>query len=598
MSSANWQAAAVCRGNAAGDMAGANAGGIALTMPSQIDIELNEVMDRLTAPGAPLECVTVLRDGRPYPAFRHAPASLPAMFAQSCTQYGPAPFLVDGRVRLSFAETHALARRVALGLIARHGVARGERVGIAARNSANWIVLYMGVLMAGGCVTLLNGWWTGGEMADGIALTDCRLVLADEPRAARLAGQDCAARLVLFDHGDPESGLAAVLADAGAAGELPELAGDDLATILFTSGSTGACKGAWSDHRSVVHGAMNYAAQTLMLLAWLTDRGEAPTSQPIALVSIPLFHITAEVPLFLQSFLIGRCLVLMPKWDAKEAMRLIAQERVTYFVGVPLMSYEIATHPERGEFDLTSCVSFVAGGAPRPVEHVLQIRENLPHAFPMLGYGLTETNAVGCGNFNENYMAKPDSTGPATRPIVELAILGEDGAALPSGAIGEIAFRSIALFGGYWGNPAATVAAVREDGFFLTGDLGHVDADGYLFIVDRKKEIIIRGGENISCIEVEQALYAHPDVAEASVFGLADTRLGEVPAAVVYAKPGHRLSDAALRSFLAGQLAAFKVPVQIWFESEPLPRLGTEKVDKRALKARYADAPAGAKEGG
>ena len=516
------------------------------------------------------------------------------MFAATCAQHGDATFLVDGELRLSFAETHALARRMAAGLIARHGVQRGNRVGIAARNSANWIIAYMAVLMAGGCATLLNGWWTGGELAGGIALTGCKLVLADEARASRLDGQVHGAQLVVFGHGDPEAGLAMLLAASGDDAVLPELTGDDLATILFTSGSTGASKGAWSNHSSVVHGAMSYAAQTLMLLTYLTEKGEAPTGQPIALVAVPLFHITAEVPLFLQSFLIGRRLVLMPKWDAREAMRLIEQEGVTYFVGVPLMSYEIATHPERANFDLTSCKSFVAGGAARPVEHVTQIREALPHAFPILGYGLTETNAVGCGNFNENYMAKPSSTGPASRPIVELAILDDNGEALPQGQTGEIAFRTIANFGGYWNNPEATAAAIRSDGFFLTGDLGYTDEDGYLFIVDRKKEIIIRGGENISCIEVEQALYTHPDVAEASVFGLPDTRFGEVPVAVVYAKPGHSLDCEELRAFVAGRIAHFKVPVQIWQEREPLPRLGTEKVDKRALKARYAEVGSGA----
>ncbi|MEO6718243.1 MAG: class I adenylate-forming enzyme family protein [Novosphingobium sp.] len=562
-------------------------------MASEIDRQFGAIMDELTAPGGPLECEQVVRGGIAYPAFKLAPPSLPAMFAATCAQHGAATFLVDGPVRLSFAETHALAARAAAGLIARHGIAPGDRIGIAARNSANWIILYMATLMAGGCVALLNGWWTGRELAEGIALTGCKLVLADEQRAGRLAGQNCDAQVLVFEHGDPEAGLKKVLANAGDQTALPEPAGDDLATILFTSGSTGACKGAWSGQRSVVQAAMSYAAQSLMVLSWLTAKGEAPTIQPVALVAIPLFHITAEVPLFLQSFLIGRTLVLMPKWDACEAMRLIEQEHVTYFVGVPLMSYEIATHPECGNFDLTSCVSFAAGGAPRPVEHVTQIRENLPHAFPLLGYGLTETNALGCANFNENYIAKPSSTGPVSRPIVELAILDDHGRALPPGVTGEIAFRSIANFGGYWNNPEATAAAVREDGFFLSGDLGYTDEDGYLFIVDRKKDIIIRGGENISCIEVEQALYAHPGVAEACVFGLAHARYGEVPVAVVFAKPDHAIDLEELRAFVAAQIAPFKVPEKIWHESEPLPRLGTEKVDKRALKARYADQTSG-----
>ena len=254
-------------------------------MASEIDRQFGAIMDQLTAPGSPLECEQVVRGGIGYPAFRLAPPSLPAMFAATCAQHGTATFLVDGDVRLSFAETYALATRAALGLIASHSVAHGDRVGIAARNSANWIVLYMAVLMAGGCVTLLNGWWTGGELADGIAMTGCDLVLVDEQRAARLTGLDCTAQLVVFEHGDPEAGLAKVLADPGHEAALPELAGDDLATILFTSGSTGACKGAWSCHRSVVQGTMSYAAQTLMMLTWLTDKGEAGSVQQIDLMA-------------------------------------------------------------------------------------------------------------------------------------------------------------------------------------------------------------------------------------------------------------------------------------------------------------------------
>ena len=556
-------------------------------MASEIDRQLNAAMDWLTAPGGPLETEMVMRGGNALPAFKQAPASLAAMFEASCAKHGEALFLVDSTVRLSFAETYALARRMAAGLIVRHGVARGDRVGIAARNSANWIIAYMAVLMAGGCVTLLNGWWTGNELADGIEQTGCKLVLADKERVARLTDQTHGAKLVVFAHGDPESGLAGLMAAPGEDTPLPGLAGSDLATILFTSGSTGTSKGAFSDHRSVVHGAMSYAAQTLMLLTWLTGRGEAPTSQPIALVSIPLFHITAEVPLFLLSFLIGRALVLMPKWDTREAMRLIEQERTTYFVGVPLMSFEIATHPNRDKYDLSSCTAYAAGGAPRPIEHVSRLREALPDAFPLLGYGLTETNAVGCGNVNENYLAKPGSTGVASRPLVDLAILDDDGGTLPSPQIGEVAIRSICNFNGYWNNTEATKAAIMADGYFRTGDLGYLDEDGYLFIVDRKKDIIIRGGENISCIEVEQAIYAHPDIAEASVFGLPDERLGEMVGAVWLAKPDRGLTEAALHQFLTERIAAFKVPARYWQEHETLPRLGTEKVDKRALRGRY-----------
>ena len=558
-------------------------------MATELDKSLINVIGRITAPGELLEVETIERFGRQLPMLKNAPPTLSAYFEHFCTQHGDTEFLVDGAMRTTFAQIHAAAHEVAGALIVGQGVQKGDRVGIAARNSTNWIVAYMGVIMAGGCAALLNGWWSGEEMAAGIELTGCKLVLADPQRAARIADLGLSTRVVVFEHDQPwRDGLSAVLAQGGdSSTPLPDLTGDDLATILYTSGSTGQSKGAWSDHRAVVQAVFNYVAQTLMVLTHLTDRGEAPTVQPCTLVNVPLFHVTGEVPLFLQSFAIGRKLVMMPKWNAEEAMRLIEAEKVTYFVGVPLMSFEIATHPDRAKYDLTSCTAFAAGGAPRPVDHVKRIKEALPHAFPLLGYGLTETNAVGCGNLNENYLAKPGSTGTASKPLVEVGILDDAGVLLAAGQVGEIAIRTICNFNGYWNNTEATTAAIMPDGFFRSGDLGYLDEDGYLFIVDRKKDIIIRGGENISCIEVEEAIYAHPAVAEASVFGMPDEKFGELPTGVFLLKEGCTLSEGELRDYLKLTMAPFKVPVRLWQEHETLPRLGTEKVDKRTLRARY-----------
>jgi acyl-CoA synthetase (AMP-forming)/AMP-acid ligase II len=243
-------------------------------------------------------------------------------------------------------------------------------------------------------------------------------------------------------------------------------------------------------------------------------------------------------------------------------------------------------HPDRDKYDLSSLTDITAGGAPRPVTHVERLRQEFPNAQPALGYGLTETNAAGCANYWGNYAAKPSSTGRPQRPYIELAILGEGDRHLAGGEVGEIAIRSAANIRSYWRNPEATEALFTADGYVRTGDVGYIDEDGYLFIVDRKKEIIIRGGENISAAEVEAECYACPDVAEVAVFGAPDERLGEVPVAVVHTKNG--LSEDALRAFLEPRIARFKIPARFIFSEEPLPRLGTGKIDRRTLKAQYA----------
>ncbi len=558
-------------------------------MPSVLDMHLEAAYQKITGEGGQIKLGEIERGGVVMPFIANAPATLTDYIGHFCMTHGDATFLVEGEERLSFKQYYGLARQVAAALVDGHGIQRGDRVGIAMRNANGWAVVYAGILLAGGCATLLNGWWQSGELAAGIKDTECKLVIADPQRAARLAGTDHGAAVVTLDIAQPIAAAIAPLLAAGGSADttLPALTGDDLATILFTSGSTGQSKGAWSQHRNVVQGTFNYVTQTLGIVHLLTMAGTMPAVQPSALVCTPLFHVTAMVPTFLQSFALGRKLVLMAKWDAEEAMRLIQHEQITYFVGVPLMSYEMLTHPNRAKYDLSVCRTIAAGGAPRPPEHVKRLAEGMDGGMPVLGYGLTETNAVGCGNINDNYLAKPLSTGPASKPLVDLAIVGPGGTALPQGEVGEVGIRSIANFQGYWNNPAATAAAFTDDGYFLTGDLGYLDEDGYLFIVDRKKDIIIRGGENISCQEVEAAIYEHPDANECAVFGLADERLGEVPGAVVWFRPGSAVSSDDLRAFLAERLAAFKVPVAIWVEEDALPKLGTEKIDKVGLRAKY-----------
>ncbi len=564
-------------------------------MPSELDLRIERIIATLTGPDGPMSLTTYRQHGVDVPMIAAAPPALTQYFAHFCAQHADAPFIVDGEERLSFAQTYAAARKVAGALIAGHGLKRGDRIGIAMRNAPSWVVLYMGILMAGGCATLLNGWWQGGELAAGIDDVGASIVLVDPPRAKRLEEARYAggAKIITLDIAQPIDQAIAPIMAAGGGMEtpVPELMGDDLATILFTSGSTGQSKGAWSTHRAVVQAAFNYIAQALMLLQLGTEDGTISENRPphATLLTVPLFHVTGEVPMLLVSFAIGRKIVMMPKWNAVTAMELIEREKITNFTGVPLMSFELLTHPDRHKYDLSSLQGLAGGGAPRPADHVRRLSEEFPTAPPALGYGLTETNAIGAGIFSTNYLAKPNSTGAAGKPLVDLAILDDAGKPVPQGERGEVSIRSVALFSGYWNNPGASADCMTPDGYFRSGDIGYLDPDNYLFIVDRKKDIIIRGGENISCQEVEAEIYEHPAVAEACVFGLPDERLGEVVGAVVYCHPGQSVSPEALCEFLKGQMAAFKVPQKIWIADGPLPRLGTEKIDKVALRKDYRE---------
>jgi len=554
-------------------------------MPSELDRRYDDELARVTGPGGR---IVIGRDKLGRAIVENLPATLPSFFHTFCAMNAANEAVVAGNERLTFADLDRISERLAHALVAR-GLAKGDRVGIAMRNCPSWIVAHMAALKAGAVATLLNGWWEPAEMEHAILLTDPKLIIADAPRAKRIA-ERCSGRDIISIAVEltVEEALAPLLSAEVANTELPELGPDDDATILFTSGSTGAAKGALSTHRAVTTAVYTYATGLIVLLGLLTDEGRAPEGPPRTLVSVPLFHVTGEVPVMLNSFVIGRCMVMMPKWDAGDALRLIEKEKVTYFVGVPTMSLELMNHPDRDNYDLSSLKDITAGGAPRPVTHVERLKSEFPDAQPALGYGLTETNAVGCANYWSNYAAKPASTGRAHKPYVELAILGDGDDHLAPGEVGEIAIRSAANFQCYWQMPEATSAQITRDGYVRTGDLGYLDEDGYLFIVDRKKEIIIRGGENISAAEVEAELYACTAVGEVSVFGVPDERLGEIAVAVVRAEAGEELTEDQLKSFLEGRIARFKIPERIILSETPLPRLGTGKFDRRALKAQYA----------
>lgn len=552
-------------------------------MASELDQRFDQELERIIGPGGRL---VIGKDELGRAVVENLPGTLPEFFRTFCALNADNEAVVAGDERLSFAELDRLSDKVAYGLVAR-GIRKGDRVGIAMRNCPGWIAGYMGTLKAGGVATLLNGWWQAAEMEHAIHLTDPKVIIADTQRGQRIKERCNDRDIVIVAAELPVAeALSGLIDDANYSQTLPTIAASDDATILFTSGSTGDAKGAVSTHAAVTTATYSFAAYLMVALGLLTQEGRAPTTPPRTLLSVPLFHVTGEVPVLLVSFVIGRCMVIMPKWDAAEALRLIEKEKITYFVGVPTMSHELMNHPDRRKYDLSSLKDIGGGGAPRPASHVPLLQQEFPGARLGLGYGLTETNAVGCLNFWGNYVAKPRSTGRASRPLTDVAIFAPDDRHLGINEVGEIGIRSAANVRCYWHNPEATEALFTSDHFVRTGDVGYLDEDGYLFIIDRKKDTIIRGGENISAAEVEAELYACPAIGEAAVFGVADERLGEIPVAIVHCKSA--LTEDELRLFLDSRLAKFKVPERIVFAEASLPRLGSGKIDRRTLKAQYA----------
>ena len=552
-------------------------------MPSELDRKYDAVLAAVTGEGGRIQ---IGRDDEGRAIVTNLPPTLPIFFDAFCALNGATEAVVADGERLTFAQLNEQATRLARVLAGSWNVAKGDRVAIAMRNCPSWIVCYMAVLKSGAIATLINGWWQADEMNHALKLSEPELIIADESRAKRLGAGGCTIPTVSLQVQRPIADALSPLLERGSEAELPEVAPEDDATLLFTSGSTGLAKGAISTHRAVTTEVYAYTIGLLTLLGIKESMGDPPLNPPKTLVNVPLFHVTGEVPVLLNSFVIGRTMVLMPKWDPGEALRLIEEEKITYFVGVPTMSLELMQHPDRDKHDLSSLTDIAAGGAPRPVAHVKRLEESFRGAQPALGYGLTETNAVGCANFWSNYHHKPASTGRPHHPIVEMAILGEGDRHLPAGERGEIAIRSAANIRGYWRDEAATRAAFTDDNYLRTGDVGYLDEDNYLFIVDRKKDIIIRGGENISSAEVEAAIYSHPAVSEAAVFGVPDDRLGEVVAAAIHCEQGGP-SREELMNFLSERIAQFKLPQWIWFVDEPLPKLGTGKIDKVSLRQTY-----------
>ncbi|MFD0690216.1 class I adenylate-forming enzyme family protein [Actinomadura fibrosa] len=553
-----------------------------------------EVRAAMTAPGQLFEMDEVEIRGVRTRVWKNAPPTLRDVLEIS-RLHGDAPFLVYEDDRLSFAEHYAEAAAFARLLIGRYGVRKGDRVAIAMRNYPEWSVAFFGAAAAGAVVVPLNAWWSAGELEYGLRDSGAAVLVADRQRAERLAGVlpslDLAALVVRAD-GPPPPGTEAfedVLGDTGdpAAASLPDLALDpeDEATIFYTSGTTGRSKGALGTHRNITTNPVSLAYG--MLSAGVRAGGELEElSRPqrrVTLLSVPFFHATGCHSVLVSSALQGGTVVLMYKWDVDKALRLIERERVTGFGGVPTMAWQVLTSPDFDKYDTSSLTSVSYGGAPAPPTLVDKIKNRLPQRVPGNGYGLTETSSVTTYNAGVNYLEHPDSVGPPVA-VCDVKVVDPAGDELPTGEVGELLIKGPNVIKGYWNKPEATAQAI-VDGWFHSGDLARLDADGFVYIVDRAKDMLIRGGENIYCAEVEAALYEHPAVADCGVIGVPHEVLGEEVGAVVRLRPGASATAAELQEFLADRIAAFKIPAHVWFRADELPRNPGGKLLKTRLRA-------------
>ncbi|MAF61873.1 MULTISPECIES: class I adenylate-forming enzyme family protein [Pseudomonadota] len=560
-------------------------------------LSLKQIEAMLCAPGQPFEMETVEVEGVPTRCWKNAPPSLAAL-AQIARSHGDKTFLVYEGERVSydawFRATATLAQHLQSA-----GIGKGDRVALAMRNLPEWPVAFFAIVSIGAIAVPLNAWWTGQELAYGLKDSGAKLLIADAERLDRIAPHlaeldALQAMLISRSQGELGHGAKALEDVIGAPpayaelapAELPpvEIAPDDAATIFYTSGTTGNPKGALGSHRNMTTNIMTtaYAGVRSSL-----RRGEAPPApEPaVMLTVIPLFHVTACSAGMTGVMFAGSTLVFMHKWDATRALEIIEREKVTATGGVPTIAWQLIEHPERDKYDLSSLKSISYGGAPSAPELVRKIREVFG-ALPGNGWGMTETMATVTSHTAEDYLNRPDSCGPAV-PVSDLKIMDADGQTeLPVGQVGELWARGPQIVKGYWNKPEAT-AATFVDGWVRTGDLARLDEEGFCYIVDRAKDMIIRGGENIYSSEVENVLYDHPAVTDAALIGLPHRTLGEEPAAVVHLAPGAEASEAELQAWVRERLAAFKVPVRIVFCKETLPRNANGKILKKDLAGLF-----------
>ncbi len=551
--------------------------------------ELRQVREELTGPGGQFEIVEADVLGNRLRVFKNAPPSVREVWLSSA-MFAERPYLIYQDEVMTYAEAHAAANAVAAWLF-EQGVKPGDRVAIAMRNYPEWMLIYWACVSIGVAAVGMNAWWNGEEMAFAMKDSAPKVLFADTERLARvhetpgltdgvkLVGVRTAPHIGVIDWSE-------VVAHGGA---MPDVAvdPDSDASIFYTSGTTGFPKGAQLTHRGCVANLFNmvYSTTAQALAVERATGVAAPLNPPpaVTLLTTPLFHVTANNCGAYLTTAAGGAIVLMYKWEAGEALRLVEKYKITGISGVPVMSREIINHPDFAKYDTSSLTGLSGGGAQVPPDLVLKIDEKVKTARPTTGYGMTETCGIITSVTGDFFVAKPDSAGPSM-PNFEVKCVDDDGNTVAQGELGELWVKGSSVIKGYINRPDATAAAITDGGWLHTGDIARIDADGFIYIVDRKKDMVLRGGENVFCSEVESGIYRHAAVAECCVFGVPDERLGEEVGVAVVLKPGDTLDETELKAHCMDVMAKHKVPRYVWFLSEPLPRNASGKFLRRELR--------------
>ncbi|MEU4402891.1 class I adenylate-forming enzyme family protein [Streptosporangium sp. NPDC023963] len=542
----------------------------------------DQVQAQLTGPGQLFETEEVPSHGGTVKTWKHAPRDFRALLETS-RFHGDKVFLTYEDEHITYEEHFRRAATLARRLVDEYGVVKGDRVAIAMRNYPEWVIAFSAALAAGAIAVPLNAWWTPQELEYGLSDSGAKVLIADGERAAGLAGLGPA--LIVTRGAVPEGArsYADVLGEVEAGVTLPpvDLSPEDPATIFYTSGTTGRPKGALGSHRNLGQSPMTvaYGLYRSVIKAG-KDPGDAAGQRRVTLLTVPLFHVTGCFAVMTTTMFTGGGLVLMYKWDPGRALELIERERITGLTGVPTNVWQLLSHPDLDKYDISSLSGLGYGGAPAPPKLLERITEQLPNRAPSNGYGMTETTALAISNAGADYLAKPDSIG-LPMAVVEVKIADPLGGELPVGTVGELCLRGPNVILGYWNRPEAT-AETFVGGWLHTGDLARVDEEGFVFIVDRAKDMVIRGGENVYCAEVEAALFEHPAVEDAAVIGIPHDELGEEVGAVL--RLSSPVTDEELQAFLRERIASFKVPVRFWTRETELPRNPGGKILKTRLR--------------